>query len=118
MRRFGHTTVGIQQGEELLFSALEDDGPMWSGEGSRVVRKQIAFPAEFLQPPAVQLGIAMWDMAVNGNQRLDVAVEAVTASGFTAVCATWGDTRVARVRVSWLAIGAAPYADEFDPDFD
>lgn len=116
MLRFSHTAVGIQQGDELLFNALEDDGPMWSGGGPRSERRSVCFPTPFLEKPVVHIGIAMWDVSVNGNQRLDVSLENVTAEGFTAVCSTWGDTRVARVRVSWLAVGAAHHADEFEPD--
>jgi hypothetical protein len=27
---------------------------------------------------------------------------------------TWGDTRVARVRADWLAIGALPHEDDWE----
>ncbi len=39
------------------------------------------------------------------NQRADISAEAITAEGFSIVFRTWGDTRVARVRADWLAIG-------------
>ena len=47
----------------------------------------------------------MWDMDQKTNQRADISAELVTPDGFIIVFRTWGDTRVARVRTDWLAIG-------------
>lgn len=116
MLRFSHTAVGIQQGAELMFTAFEDDGPMWTGTGPREARREIVFDTAFRDIPVVQIGLTMWDIADQGNQRVDVWAEDVTAERFTIVFATWGDTRVARVRVGWLAIGPADHDDDFEPD--
>ena len=47
------------------------------------------------------------------NQRADSRADGITASGFDIVFHTWGDTRVARIRAEWLAIGAVPHKDDF-----
>ncbi|WP_240558570.1 H-type lectin domain-containing protein [Paracoccus contaminans] len=99
-----------------MFSAFEDGGPMWTGAGAREERRAVAFSTPFRDQPLVHLGLSMWDIAGDTNQRVEVGAEGVSAEGFTIVFATWGDTRVARVRVSWLAIGAAGHPDDFDPD--
>lgn len=116
MIRFSHTAVGIQQGAEIMFAAFEDGGPMWTGSGPRAERQHVIFPVPFRGTPAVHVGLAMWDIAIDSNQRADVSVDEVTAQGFTIVFRTWGDTRVARARVSWLAIGPADHIDDFELD--
>ena len=116
MLRFSHTAVGVQQGDEVLFSAFEDGGPMWTDNGPRVERLRVTFPDPFLGPPVIHVGLSMWDIAVNTTQRADVAAEAITPEGFEIVFRTWGETRVARVRARWLAIGPAEHVDEFEPD--
>ena len=40
--------------------------------------------------------------------------EAVTATGFEIVFRTWGDTRVARIRADWTALGAVLGEDEWE----
>lgn len=116
MLRFSHTAVGIQQGSAFLFSAFEDGGPMWTGSGPRVERVGVSFPAPFRGVPLVHVGLSMWDISVDGNQRVDITAEEVTPQGFTLVFRTWGDTRVARVRADWLAIGPAGHVDDFEVD--
>lgn len=116
MLRFSHTAVGVQQGSAFLFSAFEDGGPMWTGSGPRVERTAVTFATPFRDTPLVHVGLSMWDISVEGNQRVDIAAEAVTSSGFTLVFRTWGDTRVARVRANWLAIGPTDHIDDFEVD--
>jgi hypothetical protein len=38
----------------------------------------------------------------------------VTTEGFEIVFRTWGDTRIARIRADWMAIGAVRDEDEWD----
>lgn len=116
MQRFSHTAVGVQQGTEQLFSAFENGGPMWTGTGPRMERREVAFPAPFRGQPVVQVGFSMWDIAGDSNQRVDLTAEDVTPQGFAIVFRTWGDTRIARVRVNWLAIGPAHHVDDFELD--
>ena len=106
--------MGIDQGSDVLFSDFEHDGEMWTGEGSRIHRKSIKFSEPFRADPVVHVSISMWDMNQNSNQRADISAENITEMGFDIVFRTWGDTRVARVRADWLAIGELKHEDEWD----
>lgn len=98
----------------MLFSDFEDNGPMWAGSGKRQARRSVAFSEPFRQAPIVQVTLSMVDMDHSFNTRLDLAAEAITPDGFDVVFRTWGDTRVARIRVSWTAIGALAHEDDWD----
>ncbi len=87
---------------------------MWTGSGPREVRHQQAFKDAFLEPPAVMVGISMWDINHKTNSRVDISAENVTANGFEIVFRTWDDTRVARIRADWMAIGQLRDDDEWD----
>ncbi|MGE4612434.1 MAG: H-type lectin domain-containing protein [Paracoccaceae bacterium] len=78
---------------------------MWAGTGKRVRRVEVLFFEPFLTPPAVHVGCAMWDISNATTMRVDLAVEDITTTAFVAVFQTWGDTKVARMRTSWMAIG-------------
>lgn len=97
-----------------MFSAFDNGGAMWTGRGPRLERQQIRFDEAFVEPPMVHLSISMWDIAVNANQRADIQAVEITAQGFVIEFRTWDDTRVARIRASWMAIGKVPHADDFD----
>jgi hypothetical protein len=43
-----------------------------------------------------------------------VQAEEITAEGFTAVFRTWSDTKIARIRASWTAIGEVAHEDDWD----
>jgi len=107
MKRISANSVGIQQGNLLLFSHYIDGGPMWEGSGERELRSLVTFAETFMDAPHVYLSISMWDTDHRTNLRADVVTADVTASNFAVVFRTWGDTRIARVRVDWLAIGRA-----------
>ncbi|TMV69312.1 hypothetical protein FGG78_30790 [Thioclava sp. BHET1] len=98
--------LGIDQGSIVLFSDFANGGPMWVGSGERESRRLIRFDAAFESPPAVMLGIALWDFDNSSNLRGDLKAETVTADGFALVFRTWEDTRVARLRIDWTAIGS------------
>jgi len=114
MKRFSHYAVGVQRGSETLFSAFEDGSEMWTGEGVREHRHLVGFRANFETPPVVHLGLSMWDIDMASNQRVDITADEVTAQGFTIVFRTWGDTRVARVRADWLAIGPTAFEEDWE----
>ena len=116
MRKLDRGAVGIAEGETLLFSDFADDGEMWAGEGERSVRGAVRFDEPFLGPPTVKAWLTMWDTSNAANARLDVRADAVTAEGFTLEFRTWGDSRIARVRVGWLAIGPVRDDDHWDLD--
>jgi hypothetical protein len=113
MRRFGGPT-GIEQGTRILFSDFVDDGAMWTGAGPREVRHGQSFTEPFAEPPVVTIGISMWDIDHNTNSRVDISAENVTAQGFEIVFRTWADTRIARIRADWMAIGPARDEDDWD----
>jgi hypothetical protein len=45
---------------------------------------------------------------------MDISAETITVEGFVIVFRTWGDSRVARVRADWLAIGALRGEDDWE----
>ncbi len=114
MKRIAGHHVGIAQGEAIVFSDFDHDGPMWIGQGQREARHKIRFDEVFREPPSVSVHISMWDISNGANNRADVTAEKITAKGFEIVFRTWGDTRVARVRVGWLAIGALTDDEQWD----
>jgi len=113
MRRFG-SGLGVDQGSRILFADFVDGGAMWTGAGPREVRQTECFAEGFVEPPVVTIGISMWDIASQSNSRVDISAENVTTTGFQIVFRTWGDTRVARVRADWLAIGPTRDEDVWD----
>lgn len=104
MKRF-NAPIGIQQGSRVLFSDFADGGQMWTGQGDRESRFVVTFKEAFIAPPAVTLGLSMWDIDHKTNSRADLTAEKITAKGFHIVFRTWGDSRIARVRADWTAIG-------------
>ena len=111
MRKFEFGAIGVEQGERVLFSDFEDGGEMWTGQGPRITRQRVTFSEAFLAAPLVQVSLTMWDIASNANSRADISSEAVDAAGFDLVFRTWGDSRVARVRAAWMAVGPV-HSDE------
>ena len=114
MKRLKTNATGIDQGSTILFSDFEDGGKMWTGHGPREVRRQVVFSATYKELPAVSVGVSMWDLDQKSNQRSDISAENVTRTGFDMVFRTWGDTRVARIRADWIAIGEISDDDDWD----
>lgn len=115
MLRISDAAVGVQSGSVLMFSAFSDGGEMWAGSGDRMVSQTVRFDESFIHPPVVHLGLDMWDTDREANQRLDIRAADITTTGFTIQFRTWNDSRIARVRAAWMAIGAVPYQDDWDP---
>lgn len=116
MKRITTGGVGVEQGSRVLFSDFADGGQMWTGQGNRDSRHIVSFKEVFAEVPSVMVGISMWDMDQKSNDRADISAENITVTGFHLVFRTWGDTRVARIRADWMAIG--PVRDEDDWDVD
>jgi hypothetical protein len=106
--------LGVQQGSEMLFSDFADGGVMWTGQGPREKRVRIAFATGFVSAPAVTVGISMWDIDHRSNSRVDLMAEKIGLEGFDLVFRTWGDTRIARIRADWTAIGPVSDDDAWD----
>ncbi|MBY6003687.1 H-type lectin domain-containing protein [Salipiger bermudensis] len=105
MRRLNASLIGIDQGEVEVFSDFADGGDMWTGSGARERRRAVRFSEPFRAPPSVQLTLTLWDMDHSANIRADLQAENVSETGFEMVFRTWSDSRIARVRMAWLAIG-------------
>jgi len=114
VRKIDGRFLGIEQGSERLFSDFENDGEMWVGTGPRAIRVPVAFKQKFRGKPVVHVGMSMWDMDQKTNPRADISVNKITQNGFEIVFRTWGDTRVARIRADWIAIGELPHGDDWE----
>lgn len=114
MRRLRNHLIGIDGGELVLFSDFEDGGEMWTGNGARERRKEIRFSESYRMPPMVQVNLSLWDVDSATNVRADIKAEKVSNKGFELVFRTWGDTKVARVRMNWMAIGELRHNDDFE----
>lgn len=114
MRRLSSHLLGIDQGSIVLFSDFQDGGAMWTGHGPRELRQLVEFTERFMSIPLVHVSLSMWDMDQKTNQRADITAELVNEEGFAIVFRTWGDTRVARVRADWFALGEVRGEDDWD----
>ena len=114
MKRISSGSLAIEQGSRVLFSDYADDGIMWTGQGDREIRHVVLFKEKFSTIPAVMLGISMWDIDHKHNARADISAERITGEGFHIVFRTWGDTRIARIRVEWTAVGAVNDEESWD----
>jgi H-type lectin domain len=107
-------SVCIQQGTKVLFSDYADGGAMWTGQGPREKRVKISFAAAYVDTPVVMVAMSMWDIDHKTNCRADLQAEKITAKGFELVFRTWGDSRIARIRADWTALGAVRDDDDWD----
>lgn len=114
MQKLNGHQVAIDQGETVLFSDFEDGGPMWSGSGQRSVIQPITFSESFDSSPSVTVSLAMCDMSNDAFMRMDLRATDITATDFKISFATWGDTKFARVRIAWQAIGSVSSEDAWD----
>lgn len=114
MKRMNENTVGVESGETVLFSDFEDGGEMWTGTGQRERRQRIDFSTPFKEDPTVQASLALWDVDNATVMRADLRSENITEDGFDLVFRTWGDTRIARVRIAWFAIGPLHHEEDWD----
>ncbi|MEH7828395.1 H-type lectin domain-containing protein [Gemmobacter denitrificans] len=114
MKRMTTGAIGIAQGSRVLFSDFADGGVMWTGQGPRESRHIINFDEAFVEVPAVMVGMSMWDIDHKHTSRADITAENITTEGFHLVFRTWGDTRVARIRADWTAIGTVRDDDQWE----
>lgn len=114
MKRLRNHLIGVDHGDVVLFSDFEHDGAMWTGEGAREISAHVEFSESYRAAPIVQVNLSMFDMSNTTNARADVQTEDITPDGFSIVFRTWGDSKIARVRVSWQAIGELRQAGEWD----
>jgi hypothetical protein len=95
-------------GKEVLQAGQEgwslDQLPV-AGE-DRAMRVRVGFSRSFRGIPLVHLGVTGFDISERDCARLTVTTDNVTTEGFDIVLGTWLNTRLWRVEVSWLALGA------------
>ncbi len=116
MRKLSNHRIGICDGDEMLFSDLDENGPMWSGNGPRKVRHAVRFAQRYRNAPSVQVSLSMIDIDHTTNTRLELRAEQITEWGFDIVFQTWSDTRIARARATWIAIGEVAHDDDWEID--
>jgi len=114
MKRLRNHLIGVDHGDVVMFSDFEHDGVMWTGDGARQTRAHVEFSESFRANPVVQVSMSMFDISNGANLRTDVQAEDITPDGFAIVFRTWGDTKIARVRVAWQAFGELRQSDEWD----
>lgn len=114
MKKLENHLIGIDQGDVPLFADFEDGGAMWTGDGPRERRQEIRFAEPFCAAPAVHVSMSLLDADTTAAIRAELTAENVTSQGFEIVFRTWLDSRVARIRVAWMAIGAMRHDDDWD----
>lgn len=114
MRRLQNHLIGVDQGDFVLFSDFEDGGEMWTGRGPRERRRRVRFSERYRTAPVVHVSLSMWDVDCQTPARMDVSAETIMEDGFDLVFRTWGDSKVARVRVAWTAFGELAHADDWE----
>ena len=112
-QKFAQLTTSPLVGMQIItatgevFNHVDQNEPMWTGEGDRTVRVTLAFAMPFQKPPHVTVGISGIDASHAQNLRFNIAAQDITREGFVLTFVTWDDTKIARASASWSAIGPA-----------
>ena len=114
MKSLKNHLIGVDQGDLTLFSEFENGGDMWTGEGDRERRQRVDFTEPFRVAPTIQVSVSMWDVDSAAALRAELVSENVDPEGFDVVFRTWSDTKIARIRVNWLAIGELSHEDDWE----
>lgn len=94
----------IERGRVEVFNDYPN-GPMWVGSGPRTVSRAITFAAPYGAPPVVQISLAEVDAGNGANLRISTGVRTTSREGAAADVTTWSDTRLASVKLDWVAFG-------------
>ena len=113
MERIDGNGLGVAKGSLMLFSDFETGGAMWTGEGPRLVRRTVRFSRPFRAAPTMFVTPEMWDYDSSANIRGDLTAEEITGESADIVFKVWSDTRIARLRVAWIAFGPLPHHDDW-----
>ncbi|QBF30890.1 H-type lectin domain-containing protein [Thalassococcus sp. S3] len=114
MKRIPSHLIGVDQGDVVLFSEYENGGSMWTGHGARERRMKVKFSDVFRAPPVVHVSTSLLDIATGPSLRADITTDKITVQGFEIVFRTWEDSRVARIRAAWMAIGPLENEEEWE----
>lgn len=90
-------------GKETIFIHYPNDY-MWTGNGPRNVQKFVFLPpGMFNGTPQVMAALATIDSSAGANLRVDVKVDMVSNNYFRVTVETWSDTKLAIIKVAWMA---------------
>jgi hypothetical protein len=113
---FLREAIGVAQGDTALFSDYADyadGGEMWTGQGPRERRRRVSVDTPFRAAPMVHVALSLPATDGRSNTRIDAGTDSITPEGVEIVLRSWGDSRVARMRVRWMAIGAAAHDEDW-----
>ena len=114
LKKLYSAVLGIEQGKTTLFSDFQNEGEMWAQTGERELRMPVTFSEAFRQEPTVYASLDIFDFSNIANIRYEITSENITRGGFDIVFKTWGDTKIARARASWMALGAVNGEGDWD----
>jgi hypothetical protein len=97
----------IISSSDELFNHVDENLPMWSEDGDRMVCVDIVFARAFDDVPCITLGLTGIDADHDHNLRFWLNALNVKKERFTIEFTTWSDTHIARASVSWQAVGPA-----------
>ena len=95
----------VASGFVELFRHVDPDDFMWSGSGTREIRKEMTYDRFWSATPFVLVNLVALDASKSHNLRFELSVDSSTVSGFEIVFRTWSDTMIASASVQWTAIG-------------
>ncbi len=99
-----NNNINIQSGEWYVeFFAYNEYKHMMNSRGERSITKHIEFDVKFKKTPKVIASISLLDIKRGTNLRVNVYAEHINASGFDLRIATWDDTKLYRLRGSWIS---------------
>ena len=76
---------------------------MMDGRGERSVTIHINFDKKYEKIPKVMVSISLLDTEKNTNLRINVYAEHINTSGFDLIIYTWDDTRIFRIKATWIS---------------
>lgn len=74
-----------------------------SGNGDRIMQKEIRFAKPFESKPDVSIMVSFLDVDRNQNIRYDVKAISVSRDGFVIRVKTWNDTKIFGIGGYWFA---------------
>ena len=99
-----NNNINIQSGEWYVeFFAYNEYMHMMNSRGERSITKHIEFDVKFKKTPKVMVSINLFDTDRGTNLRVNVYAEHINTSGFDLRIATWDDTKLYRLRASWIS---------------
>ena len=99
-----NNNINIQSGEWYVeFFAYNEYKHMENSRGERSITKHIEFDVKFKKTPKVMVSISLLDTERDTNLRVNVYAEHINTSGFDLRIATWDDTKLYRLRASWIS---------------